>query len=623
MVRPHRLLLTLATLMAFATVPALAQAGMAQKLTALGGKPCSATSEFVCVKISVPLDHFDPANTQRIKVAFAVRPADGVSKGLYVTATGGPGSSGIASADSYITSFAKGVLDRFDVVFFDQRGLGRSGNVNCPNAMAAYRTSTSNDTATTTATFANACTKEAHSAEILPFMGTNQATEDLESFRVALGSPSIWLYGESYGTQYGQTYAAAHPTSLKGLIIDGVVDLTLTGPQFWTSASHAFESVLNTTISICDHRTRCLKDATTSAGDVYDALEARLSSHPIKVRFPLANGGRAVRELTLGLFETTTSGQMYGTYGRMMFLRALTAAGEGDLVPMLRLAYSNAMLDPQNLEPLVDPTWSDAGYYGVDCRDYAYYSGTKDQRSDAFLAAAAQTQALYPRIGGATFLSDYTCVWWPGSDVAAARPAPLVNTGVPTFVIVATSDPITPVTQGRAVYSRLADGYLITTAGGPHVTFGRGNPCPDNLVNDFLISGRRPTRRTTTCSGTYVDPYIPLAPAKASAFETIKAALVSFDQQFAVVPEYAYWDGTTPTATGCAVTGSVRIRATSHGEAYTFTNCSFTSGVRLTGTGTKNSDSGVITLDVTLAGRWNQHVRYVDGNRGKTVTFVD
>lgn len=620
--RALRLLLTLAAVITLAAVPAFAQAGMAQKLKAMGGKPCSATSEFICVKISVPLDHFDPTNTRRIKVAFAVRPADGTSKGLYVTATGGPGTSGIASADSYSTSFAQGVLDRFDSVFFDQRGMGRSGDVDCPKAVTTYRLATSSAAAATSA-FASACTQEVRTPALLPYMGTNQATEDLEAFRVALGSPSIWLYGESYGTQYGQAYAAAHPATLKGLIIDGVVDLTLTGPQFWTSAAGTFESVLNTTLTICDRRPRCLKDATTSAGDVYDALQARLAAHPIKVRFPLANGERVVRELTLGLFQTTASGQMYGTYGRMMFLRALTAAGQGDLVPMLRLAYSNAMLNPQNLKPIIDPTWSDAGYYGVDCRDYAYYSGTSIERSTAYLDEAAQIDTLHPRIGAAIFLTDYACVWWPGSDVAAARPAPLINPDIPTFVIVATGDPITPAAQGKAVYSRLADGYLITTTSGPHVTFGRGNPCPDNLVNDFLISGRLPTQRTTTCAGSYVQPYIPLAPAKASGFENLKAALVSFDQQFAAVPEYTYWDGTSPLATGCAVTGSVRVRATTSGEAYTFTNCSFTAGVRITGTGTKNSDSDLATLEITTAGRWNQQLRYLDSAHGTTVTLVD
>ena len=622
MVRAHRLLLTLAALIALAAVPAFAQAGMAQKLKAMGGKPCSATSEFICVKIGVPLDHFDAANTKRIKVAFAVRPADGTSKGLYVTATGGPGSSGIASADWYSSSFAQGVLDRFDVVFFDQRGIGRSGDVNCPKAIAAYRLSTSSSDVATSA-FASACTQEAASTALLPYMGTNQAIEDLESFRIALGSPSIWLYGESYGTQYGQIYAAAHPASMKGLIIDGVVDVTLTAPQFWTSAAQSFERVLDTTLAICDRRTRCLKDATTRAGDAYDALEARLAKRPIKVRFPRANGERVTRELTLGLLQTTTSGQLYSAYGRMMFLRALTAAAQGDLVPMLRLAYSNAMVDPQNLQPIIDPSWSDAGYYGVDCRDYTYYTGTTTERNTAFLNDASQIDALYPRIGAAIFLSDYPCVWWPGADSSNVRPGPLVNTGIPTFVIVATADPITPVDQGRAVYSRLADGYLVTTMGGPHVTFGHGNPCPDNLVNDFLISGRRPTQRTTTCPDAYVEPYIPLAPATASAFENLKAALISFDQQFAVLPEYAYWAGTAPLATGCAVTGSVRVRATRSGASYSFANCSFTAGVRLTGTGTVNSDSGQTTLNVTTTGRWNEQVHYVDGSRGTTMTLVD
>ena len=622
MARAQRLLLTLAALIALAAVPAFAQAGMAQKLKALGGKPCSSTSEFICVKISVPLDHFDPTNTQRIKVAFAVRPADGTSKGLYVTATGGPGSSGIANAESYASGFAQGVLDRFDVVFFDQRGLGRSGNVNCPKAMAAYRLSSSSYELATS-TFASACTQEARSATLLPYMGTDQAIEDLEAFRIALGSPSIWLYGESYGTQYGQIYAAAHPSSLKGLIIDGVVDVTLTAPQFWTSAAQSFERVLNTTLAICDHRTRCLKDATTSAGKVYNALESRLAKRPIKVRFPLASGQRVTRELTLGLFQSTTSGQLYSTYGRMMLLRALTAAAQGDLVPLLRLAYSNAMVDPQNLKPIIDPSWSDAAYYGVDCRDYTYYTGTSNERSTAFLDESSQIDKLYPRIGAAIFVSDYPCVWWPGADSSNTRPAPLVNTGVPTIVIVATADPITPVSQGRAVYSRLADGYLVTTLGGPHVTFGRGNPCPDNLVTDFLISGRRPTQRTTTCPDSYVDPYTPLAPVQATAFEDLKAALTSFNRQFAVLPEYAYWSGTAPLATGCAVTGSVRVRATLSGSTYSFSNCSFTAGVQITGTGTFNSNSGRTTLDVTTTGRWNQHVRFTDGSHSKIVTLVN
>ena len=65
--------------------------------------------------------------------------------------------------------------------------------------------------------------------DILPYLGTQQAVEDLERFRQIMQDDKLWLYGESYGTQYAQTYAAAHGDHLAGLILDGTVDLTLSG----------------------------------------------------------------------------------------------------------------------------------------------------------------------------------------------------------------------------------------------------------------------------------------------------------------------------------------------------------------------------------------------------------
>ena len=75
------------------------------------------------------------------------------------------------------------------------------------------------------------------SPSLLPYVGTDQAVEDLEAFRVAVGSPRVWLYGESYGTQYAQEYAAAHGAALEGLLLDGTVDLTLSGPDYWIEAA--------------------------------------------------------------------------------------------------------------------------------------------------------------------------------------------------------------------------------------------------------------------------------------------------------------------------------------------------------------------------------------------------
>ncbi|MCX6392981.1 MAG: alpha/beta fold hydrolase [Actinobacteria bacterium] len=607
--KKRRPLLLVAALLLATLAPSVARASTTSTLEALGGRACTAYSEFTCVKISVPLNHFDPTDTRRIKVSFAVRPADKTSHGLFVVATGGPGSSGILSADSYLSSYSQKLLDRYDIVFFDQRGIGRSGGLECPKATAASRTDTQ-DLQPATIAFVNACTAELTSTRLLPYVGTTQAVEDLADFRTALGDPDLRIFGESYGTQYAQTYAAAHPEGLKGVIIDGVVDLTLTGPQFWVSASRQFESVLNTTLATCDNRPQCKQDANGNLGAVYDKLEARLEQAPIPVRFPLADGTRATRELTQSLFRGMVSSELYSTNGRMMLTRAFTAAAHNDLVPLLRLAYQDAMLNPQTLKPMVDSSWSDAMYYGVDCRDYGYYDGTQQQRSDAYLAQADQVGALLPRIGGTVFASDYTCIWWPGTQPPSTRPAPLINPGIPTFVVVATADPITPAAQGRTVYSRLDDGYLITTQGGPHVTFGRGIACPDNLILNFLETGRRPTKRETVCPGSVVGDYLALAPAQARSFASLSDAMVSFQKQFSRVPEYWYWSGQVAQATACPVAGTMRFRATDSGYAIRFDGCSFTRGVAISGTG-HDTSSGRFTVNGTIAGRWQGPIRFV------------
>ena len=75
------------------------QTPMDDLLDALGGYECFEGSAFTCVTIEVPLDHFNPSDTRTLNVTFAVLPAAGARKGMFVTATGGPGYSGISSAD--------------------------------------------------------------------------------------------------------------------------------------------------------------------------------------------------------------------------------------------------------------------------------------------------------------------------------------------------------------------------------------------------------------------------------------------------------------------------------------------------------------------------------------------
>ena len=594
-------------------------------LEQLGGYPCP-DSDFTCVKLSVPLDHFASTEGTMIDVVFGVLPATGERMGMFVTVTGGPGSAGLASADSYTSGFDPSIPEDFDIVFFDQRGAAQSGNLQCPNAAATYyQTDASAQTPEQEAsliaaakTFSEACVTEMDVApDVLAYYGTRQAIEDLDAFRQAIGDDTLWLYGESYGTQFAQEYAAAHPDHLAGLILDGTVDLTLSGTDFLKEQAQAFNDVLVKTLEACNQDQACTDDVNGgNALEVYDDVAAEMATAPISFTFPLPSGGTAQRTLSLADLETAASGFVYSEGSRMILQRAVASASQGDFVPLARLFYNTLVLDPETLQPIPDPSFSDALYYAVECDDYNYFSGTPEERAAAYIRAGDATDQSIPRLS-AIFYGDLPCVFWPGQP-EVERPAPLTAEGIPTFVLGATADPATPVNNGQDVYSRLSDGYLVTTDGGAHVIFGRGDACPDDLITAFLVDDQLPAERETRCDGSIASDYVPLAPADASQYaDPLEALDTAYDELY-YLPEYYYWDQTTTTSVGCPYGGTLTFEPSDTGANLTLNGCSFSQGFSMTGTGVDNfADDGSAELDLTVSGLADGNLTYTldsDGN---------
>src|SRR3954471_3163468 len=99
--------------------------------------PCP-ESIFTCITIRVPRDHFTSSGPT-VDVTFALHRATATTRlGVFVVATGGPGTSGIAAADRYVAMFDPAIVRDFDLVFFDQRGIGQSTPFRCPNASIAF-----------------------------------------------------------------------------------------------------------------------------------------------------------------------------------------------------------------------------------------------------------------------------------------------------------------------------------------------------------------------------------------------------------------------------------------------------------------------------------------------------
>ncbi|MCG3140654.1 MAG: hypothetical protein HDKAJFGB_01731 [Anaerolineae bacterium] len=591
---------------------------MRETLRALNGVPCP-DSEFTCVTLTVPLDHFNLADTRTLDVVFAILPATGARKGMFVTATGGPGSAGIGCCADYYTSFfARGLTEHFDIVFFDQRGVGLSGGLTCPDAAAAwYRADWRGDTPAraqrlrdAARTFSSACDDESGSSETLKFLGTAQAVQDLEAFRALVGDEKFWLYGESYGTQYAQAYADAHAEHLAGMILDGTVDLTRDGMAYYANAVQAFNDTLVATLAACARNAGCARDFGMNPLAAYDQLAAQLRAQRQKIDFPLGTGRRAARSFHFGDLESVASSEMYSEGGRMMLTRALAAyARDGDLIPLTRLLYPNLGVDETTLEPLPDATWSDAMYYAVECQDYGYFTNDVTTSENNFFAGATAVEQSGLRLASMIW-GDLPCASWRDSSADPTRPPHTTAPGVPTLVLNARRDPITPPDSARAVFENLDDGYLIMQRGGPHVIFGRGVKCVDDLVNAFLLDDVLPAARETECPGRVMDAYAPLAPRHATEFSSALAALQSAETEIYYLPEFWYWDYATLTRVGCPFQGTLQFRAQGDAVLFDLRRCAFTDGFVMNGQGDYDAAQDRFRLRVDVTGAQNCKLKY-------------
>jgi pimeloyl-ACP methyl ester carboxylesterase len=620
----HRLKLAALAAFALFAAPAMAADGLKAAVDALGGKTC-ADSALTCVDLTEPYDHGKPGSNQTLTVRFAVHFAEGESKGILFYAVGGPGGAGTALADSYLSSFDERLSKEMDVVFFDQRGTGASSAFSCDKAGSVFDNTTfaldAPDAAVAAAKrFAADCVAEGGHRDLLPFLGTDQAIQDVEDFRRRIGAPKVWFYGESYGTQFAQTYATRYPDAIRGVVIDGVVDLTRDASAFYRDDVLTAEKVLARVFTACDRDARCHEDMGRPAAEVYDALAAKLAAKPIEVRFPRGDGGVETRPMTSALLETDAFYALYGPDSRVAFLRALAAAAQDNLLPLLRLGYSNLSADPETLEPVKDPTWFGGAYYAITCPDYSDAGGGASQ-IQAILAEAKALAPQAPRLIRDAYVERLVCVFWP-TPGTAARPAPFAGGDYPTLVLNSDADPATPIDNGYAVFDHAANATMVTMRNGPHVIWGRGLACPDKIVYALMLDGRRPEKREQLCRQDLIDPYVPLTGSEATdAFGIARGVAI----EIAHSPELSGWDGGDPLSVGCDFGGTVTATAAESGTEYSFKHCAFWpgltvdgDGVDIDGSGEDDQDDGAsdaarpdgLTLTLSLAGSHNGKLVY-------------
>jgi len=577
--------------------------------------------------LKVPRDHFGGDGTEW-NATFAIqRASESPRRGVIVVIVGGPGQAGVPSADSYTDYFAPGIAEAYDIVFFDQRGVGTTAPLQCREAALRWYASDASPTGSSAEAetyranaeqFVSDCVAESGVPDgEFQYYSTRQAVEDLDVFRTWDGADTLILYGESYGTQYAQEYAAAHPDHVQALIIDGPVDLTHSGTDYYAETAHAAADVLKLVLDDCTDDSHCAADvAGGDATAAYDELAGRLRDGPITLDFVTSTGDVEQRELTLNDLELAMDYALTPSADRMFLQRAIAQASQGELQPLADLVYSALGQDPDSLAAVPDPTWSDAMYFSVDCSDYAYGSGSAEDRAAAYFAAGQDAGVDDLRLGSGYFL-DLPCAYWPAHG-PEERPGYLSDPTYPVFILGATWDPYTPFPNAERLAENIPGSYFIVQPGGPHVIYLRGESCPDDDISAYLLDGTLPASHRIDCPFLGADEYVPIPAQDVSAYGSTRAALSAVDDEVNTATDWMYWDGEGTLGSGCMKGGTITYAANATGYGVSLEDCAFSEGLALTGTG-EIADDGTFTLDVTTDG--GSHLTYrrdAEGDRTST-----
>jgi pimeloyl-ACP methyl ester carboxylesterase len=412
------------------------------------------------------------AGDERVALRVVRLPADGkeaAAEPLFLLA-GGPGQGAIDGFAPLIPQLGAVSRERA-IVLVDMRGTGSSA----PLACAASRSLAEQLEPGGLARVATAC-RERHRERDLSRYTTAQAVADLEAVREALGYDTIDLLGVSYGTRLAMSYARAHPTRTRALVLDGVAPYGLRLPlSFARDAQAAFDRVVDR----CRAEPACHAAFPDPAGDLREVL-ARLTAEPRALTVHHPTRGEPV-EVTLGAaaFALLVREALYVTDLHELLPFSLSRARAGDFAPLLaqdalltqdaeRSVSLGLLLSVACAEdlPRIDPAEVEAA------------------TADTFLGSA-----LYDEMREA-------CRIW-GVGAAPVDPSPL-RVDVPTLALSGGADPATPPRWADEAIAELPRRRHVVIDHAGHGALARG--CVPGLVARFLRAPGEIDRLDTSCS---------------------------------------------------------------------------------------------------------------------------
>ncbi|NUU21960.1 MAG: alpha/beta fold hydrolase [Streptomycetaceae bacterium] len=462
----------------------------AEPASAIVWGPCAdgpAPDPYECAAVHVPLDYRDPARAA-LDLPLIRRPAADPARriGTLVLQPGGPGGSGVDFVRDNYDDLPAALRERFDVLGFDARGVGRAAQVKCwddarysravTEALGAPGDDALPKALAEAADFDAACVR--NSPDRLPYVGTGYVARDLDLIRAALGEEQLTFYGRSFGTYIGTVYADLFPGRVRAMALDGAYDPVKYAEHPYAYDLPQFVALDQAVDRLLDWCAATPGSCRFGGGDphgAFDRLVRGLDAEPL----PIPGKGSATG---------------YTLVYRLMFNINGGRADWPDLAAALARAEAR---DPASFL-LAPPSPGSFAFLTpnvvVECNDRIYPEG------DGLLAAQlAVASRVAPRLGPAMAYGPPTydhnhapaCTRWPAERPSRHDGDYRATGSAPLLVLGTTGDPDTPYQDAVALSRRLDNARLLTFRAEGHTAFGR-SACARDAVVGYLVDGTLP-----------------------------------------------------------------------------------------------------------------------------------
>ena len=424
-----------------------------------------------CGWVIVPEDHARPEGKMiKLAVARFKSAASQPEPDPVIYLEGGPGGSALKSYTSQFDFLFGPLLEKRDVVLFDQRGTGYSQPaLACPEYNQAVIDMLPKDmTAAESETVANKALLTCRDRMLkegvnLDVYNSAQNAADIEALRQALGYDQVNLYGISYGTRLALTALRDAPARLRSVVIDSVYtpqsDLY---SQIPVNGQRAFEAIF----TACEAEPTCAANYPDLRQAFFD-LKAKLDQEPVTFTVTLNSGEKHAMLLNGDGLMGLMFQSMYAT----------------SIIPMLpRLIY----------DLRAGQTELAAGLQGEFLSEYdkinvGMQHAVQCEEEVPFVTQAAIDEVLKQRPEYAPLASRgivELCKAWGASPAAPQENQP-VSSDVPTLVVSGEFDPVTPPAWAEDAARTLSKSFYFNVPRAGHGST-LTEDCPRSILLAFL-----------------------------------------------------------------------------------------------------------------------------------------